>query len=1006
MSITADHNAGKKTGLNSQTKKTIIVCGDLVWDTHIARLQSDPRGYFQPHLQSQLINRYGGAWYLGDVIAQAISGVRADANKVVATRQKELKEAEENRVSKVTQEATVKRVTEAQAWAAQFDAKVVAPEKVGHVEIEEGKGDSCGVAKGFSVWEWFDGDAKRAKAKSRFNENGEITGVEYKWPDGETAPGAWRIKEFLGCQQAKWPKGNQDVRKCPVIEGDASSPHLLVIDDLGLGFADHPDCWPVCLSNPGKAPAQILVKTTPPFDTPLWVHLRDKKWIEKVTVVVSAAALRDFGARLSRGFSWDQTLQEVKHEFQPGGVGWPLRNCWRVVVVFGRSGAAVFSRAPRSPKDENPQPAMLQFERMVFDPEHLEETWSAELPGITFGTVSALTAAFAAHALSAILPSSHVVVSQGLMAARELHRIGAGHNEKGFDLHAADKTTFLRTGKTRPEEFFKSAFPRELLDDPVLIPKQELAALPQQTLLTDALGLTPAFLIVAAQDIVRFGKERALRCVPRLACGKYFTVDRDEIERLNTVRNLILDYKDNRGDERPLSLAVFGPPGSGKSFAIKQLSEGLFGKDRAMLEFNLSQFEDIDALHEAFHEVRDKSVKGQMPLVFWDEFDSVRDTTPLGWLKEFLAPMQDAQFVAKGKAHPFGKCIFIFAGGTSSTFTGFESPPNAEGQRAEPTDELKRLKHPDFVSRLRGYVNIKGPNPTVAKGDEVYLIRRALMLRSLIERMHKEIIHSANKELVIAPAVLDAFLRVGDGEPGKGYQHGARSMEAIVSLSRLHRCRSFGPSELPAREVVELHVTPDFVAKVEDNTCCHFSPMDIEQLAAAKHKAWRDEKARPKPAKNGKRFQKGYVFGPLRDDKGDPPTHPLMVDYDKLNEEGKENNRLPARLTLMRLEALDYRITDRNQTHFTPDDSCSLPLEKLGRSEHRRWMRQKLMDGWCYGKITRDDLLIHADLCKFDLLNDREKHLDHELVSIVASFLKSKGWLLSQASQAKGKSPG
>ncbi len=40
----------------------------------------------------------------------------------------------------------------------------------------------------------------------------------------------------------------------------------------------------------------------------------------------------------------------------------------------------------------------------------------------------------------------------------------------------------------------------------------------------------------------------------------------------------------------------------------------MFGKDRAMLEFNLSRFEDRDALHEAFHEVRDKSVQGKLPL--------------------------------------------------------------------------------------------------------------------------------------------------------------------------------------------------------------------------------------------------------------------------------------------------------------------------------------------------------------------------------------------------------
>ena len=35
-------------------------------------------------------------------------------------------------------------------------------------------------------------------------------------------------------------------------------------------------------------------------------------------------------------------------------------------------------------------------------------------------------------------------------------------------------------------------------------------------------------------------------------------------------------------------------------------------------------------------------------------------------------------------------------------------------------------------------------------------------------------------------------------------------MEAIVSLSRLHASRQFGPSELPPAEVAQLHVSSDF----------------------------------------------------------------------------------------------------------------------------------------------------------------------------------------------------
>lgn len=967
--------------------KNIIVCGDLVWDTHIARLPSDPRGYFQPHFQSQLTHRNGGAWYLRDVIEQAIKSAKTEAKDMVELREEEFSNAKSGGASKKTLQDYQRRLDGARAQVAQFDAVVLAPESVAHGEIEKNIGKSGGVAKGFSVWEWFDSKEKPAKAKMT-----KTGGVEYKWSRGQACPGAWRIKEFLGCQAAKWPgdKGAR-VRNCPSLAAPGTKVDLVVIDDLGLGFVDHEPCWPAYVRD---KTLPILIKATPPFDRKLWTELLKNP--SKLNVVVAAAALRDAGARLSRGFSWDKTVYEIQKEFDSGGACWPLRHCERVIVAFGHSGAAVFTRTARSPMEKNSAPANLRFERFVFDPANLEETWSRDLSGITFGTTSVMTASIAVHLLSDPQPSSHASVSRGLAAGRELHQIGGGHDPAGFNLKAADAKTFCVARNAPPEKLFRSAFPRELLDRPVLVQERDLPAPEEENLLTDALGLTTAFLAIAAQDIVRFGRERVLESVPRLELGNYFTVDREEIERLNTVRNLILDYRRSTADVRPLSLAVFGPPGAGKSFAIKELCEALLGKDSAAMEFNLSQFADLDALHEAFHEVRDKSVQGQLPLVFWDEFDSKRDNEPLGWLKEFLAPMQDAKFMAKGKAHPFGKCIFIFAGGTCTTFKEFIKPidPDAVSQRqgtrarsqranlAEQEHHFKEVKGKDFVSRLRGYVNIKGPNPTSPKEDTVHIVRRALMLRFLIEKHHKGLIQPVTKELVISPSVLDAFLRVGNGEKDKGYLHGARSMESIVSLSRLGNCRHFGPSELPGREVLDIHASPDFMEKVEDKSRYFFTVEDIEELAAKTHELWMAG-------------QKGYQHGPVRDDHAKPPTHPLMLDYSKLDERGKEGNRLPARLTSLRLDALNFHIhLSDHAVGKKVVNETALPLKKLAQSEHRRWMREKLLQGFAWAEITNDSLLLHRDICKFADLDSKESRLDHQIVQAMLDFIKRKGLVL------------
>ncbi len=74
--------------------------------------------------------------------------------------------------------------------------------------------------------------------------------------------------------------------------------------------------------------------------------------------------------------------------------------------------------------------------------------------------------------------------------------------------------------------------------------------------------------------------------------------------------------------------------------------------------------------------MRDAAIRGRIPLVFWD----APDTGELRWPKDFLAPMQDAQFTADGVFTPPGKAIFVFAGGTCPCFEAFDRP--ASGARS------------------------------------------------------------------------------------------------------------------------------------------------------------------------------------------------------------------------------------------------------------------------------------------------------------------------------------
>lgn len=228
------------------------------------------------------------------------------------------------------------------------------------------------------------------------------------------------------------------------------------------------------------------------------------------------------------------------------------------------------------------------------------------------------------------------------------------------------------------------------------------------------------------------------------------------------------------------------------------------------MTFHLSQFREYHDLVVAFHIVRDSGLSNEVPLVLFDEFDSGFRQTKLGWLQYLLAPMQDGKFQEDGHQRPLGSAIFVFIGGTCSTFEDFTTDLA--------TKDAKDAKKPDFVSRLRGFVNIQGSHQSPRDTDYMYLVRRGIHLRAMLQN---RLGCKADEEIQLDDGVLNALLTVLQ------FRHGARSLESIISMSQLHGQKIFRRSALPSAQQLGLHV--DYTTFVES-----FEPENHRAIARAK----------------------------------------------------------------------------------------------------------------------------------------------------------------------------
>jgi RyR domain. len=705
------------------------------------------------------------------------------------------------------------------------------------------------------------------------------------------------------------------------LKNDDENADMVVIDDENNGFNSNEEFWPLALKSQEKSPIVLYKTNRFNCESLLWKHI-EAYHIENTVVVINGNDLRSKGINISRGLSWEKTALDFVWQMSNNPKLASLAKARHLIVPLGLEGAIYYNN-----HDGKAAESHLYFLTNEFEGEFIKES-----QGKMYGMTSCFVAGLARAMVSTRNKKDKFLclddgIREGMVATQKyfIHGFGEMIEETNFP------NPFIFSEKENDFIY------KENIQDVLIRNTSNPNCQGCWYIIKDKSSNS---LLEIAYNIVKNGEKSALRFIPIARFGNLKVVDRTEIESFRSIKNLMTEYIYTSNVVRPLAIAVFGTPGSGKSFGVTEVASSIAPDLIVKLDFNLSQFQSVSDLTTAFHKVRDLSLQGKLPLVFFDEFDS-DFSGRLGWLKYFLAPMQDGTFREGDSIHPIGKAIFVFAGGTSSTFKEFCGETiSSEKDYVQFFREFQSTKGPDFISRLRGYVNILGPNQTDKEWDQLFIIRRAMLLRSLIERKTPYLINDRG-EAQIDYGVIRALLKV------ESYKHEARSMEAILEMSRLSHAKEWEQSHLPSKEQLKLHVDEEeFLRLLMRDT---FFSEKIEKLAKDLHNSR------------------------IENHSEQPDINLTCKDsWEMLDEEYKDTLRSRVKNIPDALQKIKYDLISVKEKceiiEFT-----EIELNVLAVNEHKQWSLEKKEKGWVYDSTINEEKKTHSSLVSWMLLPKEEK---------------------------------
>ncbi|KAF2264435.1 hypothetical protein CC78DRAFT_533285 [Lojkania enalia] len=666
---------------------------------------------------------------------------------------------------------------------------------------------------------------------------------------------------------------------------------------------------------------------------------------ERLVVVVRADDLRAEGIQLSHGLSWEKTCEDFVKQLGSVGKLVTLVTCPHLIVLFGCDGV-IYHRGL-----EVAEPILF------FDPLRSEGQFYRENLKDVPGVMEAFVAGFAKEVVWANTVDYEKAVKAGFRASRGLSRRGISKQDKYHSLY--DTQSIMgkfnnngRTGWVRDHQIqCADGDPDALIRFD--IPSDGIGAGDENSwsLLDDLVG-DPAEI---ARKIVTEGTHSAKIEVPLRRFNQLELFDRKEIELFQTLFNGLDEYLATP-QTKPLSIAFFGPRGSGKSFAALQVAESAFaGRHARQLRFDLSQFKSQEDLVEAFHRVRDCTLEGFIPLVYFNNFDADFNGSQFGWLPYLLPVLSSGRFSSGGVDRPIGSGVFFFGANATKTYAHLQRFADKLSSTSNPKS-VRAVR--EFLGCLQGFVNMVGFN-RISTADRLYPLRRAVALRALLAERAPGL--KSGNRINIDESVLNALLIVPE------YRQGIRSLSSILGMCRLNNERHFQRAALPPHSQLELHVKyEDF----KDAMRGFPVPKEIRDLLAERlNQAYIDHKRRTelsKPENRGKSQEQIDV------------EH-FLKPWDRLEENYRESNRehadaIPEKLCMIYCFLSERKDNRKPVTSFTEEE-----IDVMAQAEKARWNSERLQRQWRTGKRSANQRTTPF-LMPWEDLDEEVKDLDRILV--------------------------